>query len=427
MCRRPIVAVLILMAASTAIAADDFYEQQLRAAKADYQANRLAQATDELRIAAFGFLDRPALLQEALARLAVAQETLGRTEERSKAIERFLMVEQRFASYHPLALEAPIRSAFEKLLSDTVPHATLVAMPGLASIANFEIRKVAELPENKRIAAYEAGAQRESKNIEWRLALAREYAAKDDQAQVIRWGTRALELDSKNQEARALVAHARASRREYREALVLITDADLKARPDLYADQTVSLANLGRYKEAQAAFASVPDRLKRRPDVQKAAELISKNTVVTKPAAKSEPVPPKPAPVVVASAPPDPVAPDATEVLDLTHRLIHDGRVDEAFSRLRAAVDSEPDNRSLRLALLEAAVLSKDWQTAASQVPKVTPLAAGEELWMFYSSVALYETGQKQQARPLMERARSHMVPSPIVNYYLKAILGQTG
>ena len=46
---------------------------------------------------------------------------------------------------------------------------------------------------------------------------------------------------------------------------------------------------------------------------------------------------------------------------------------------------------------------------------------------MFYSSLALYETGQKQEARPLMERARGHMVPSPIVNYYLKAILGETG
>ena len=94
---------------------------------------------------------------------------------------------------------------------------------------------------------------------------------------------------------------------------------------------------------------------------------------------------------------------------------------------MRAAVQSEPGNRSLRLGLLEAAVLSKDWQTAASQIPKVTPLAAGEELYMFYSSVALYETGQKQEARPLMERTRRQMVPSPIVNYHLKAILGETG
>src|SRR5213592_4428715 len=169
MCRRPIVALLLIMAVSPAIAADDFYEQQLRAAKSDYQANRLAQATDELRIAAFGFLDRPALLQEALARLAVAQETMGQTEERSKTIERFLVVEQRFASYHPNALEPAIRSSFEKILSDTIPHATLVAIPGLASIANYEIRKVAALPDNKRIAAYEAGAQREPKNIDWRL------------------------------------------------------------------------------------------------------------------------------------------------------------------------------------------------------------------------------------------------------------------
>src|SRR5262249_14259482 len=186
MCRRPIVAVFVLLALP-AFAAEDFYEQQLRAAKSDIQANRLAQATDELRIAAFGFLDRPPLLQEALARLAVVQDTLGQNEERNHTIERFMMVEQHFAAYNAVQIEPAVRSSFERLLSETQSRTALLATPGLAAVANFEIRKVAELPENKRIAAYEAGAQREPKNIEWRLAIAREYAAKDDQGQVARW------------------------------------------------------------------------------------------------------------------------------------------------------------------------------------------------------------------------------------------------
>ena len=44
---------------------DHFYEQQLQTAKSDFQANRIPQAADELRIAAFGFLDKPPLLSEA--------------------------------------------------------------------------------------------------------------------------------------------------------------------------------------------------------------------------------------------------------------------------------------------------------------------------------------------------------------------------
>ena len=429
MARRPLVVLLILAAVSSAFAADDFYEQQLRAAKSDFAANRVAQAADELRIAAFGFLDRPPLLQEALVRLAVAQESLGQTTERSRTIERFMAVEQRFPSYRSVQVEPQIRSTFEKLLSDQVPHATLLAMPGLAPVANYEIRKVAELPENKRVAAYQAGMQREPKNAEGPLAIARESSVKENHGEVIRWGTRALEIDSTNREARALVAHARAARRECREALALITPADIKDRPDLTADQAVCFAQLGRYKEAQTALANVPERLRRRPDVQRAAETVSKNIEASASSAQvSMPIATKPAPPVTAPTTPTPAPrPTAAEVLDVTHRLVRDGKPLEALSRLRPAVEAEPDNRSLRLGLLEAAVLSRDWKTAVSQVPKVMPLATGEELYMFYSSVALYENGQKEEARPLMERARAHMVPSPIVDHYVRRILGETG
>ena len=426
MSRRPIVVLLVALAASSAFAADDFYELQLRAAKRDFVANRLAQAADELRIAAFGFLDRPALLEEALVRLAVAQEALGQKTEQARTIERFLAVEQRFAVYHTVEVEPQIRSAFEKLLSDQVPRATLLAIPGLVPVAKYELRRIAELPADKRISAYEAGAQREPKNIDWPIAVAREYAAKDEHGQVIRWGTRALEIDASNREARALVAHARASKRECREALALITDADLKERPDLTADQAVCFADLSRYKDAQAALANVPERLRRRPDVQRAAEAVTRNVEPSASASK----PQAPLPTKVAASPtrtPTSTPPTAAEVLDVTRRLVRDGKAEEALSRLRAAVQTEPANRALRLGLLEAAVLSKDWQTAVSQVPKVSPLATGEELYMFYSSVALYETGQKDEARPLMERARDHMVPSPIVNHYVKTILGDTG
>src|SRR5207253_6274552 len=69
---RRLFAILIpaLLCVTAAHAADDFYEDQLQNAKTDLAAGRTAQAGDELRIAAFGFLDRPPLLIEALVRLA---------------------------------------------------------------------------------------------------------------------------------------------------------------------------------------------------------------------------------------------------------------------------------------------------------------------------------------------------------------------
>ena len=59
------------------------------------------------------------------------------------------------------------------------------------------------------------------------------------------------------------------------------------------------------------------------------------------------------------------------------------------------------------------------------QVPVVTPLMRGEELYMFYASVALFETGRHDEARLFMQKARPRMVSSPMVDYYLKAILGE--
>src|SRR5437870_10338219 len=85
--------------AAPLLAADDFYEQQLRSGKADYQASRLPQAADELRIAAFGLLQQPPLLSEALIRLAVTQNALGQSAEAGRTIDRFIEVEQRFATY----------------------------------------------------------------------------------------------------------------------------------------------------------------------------------------------------------------------------------------------------------------------------------------------------------------------------------------
>src|SRR5438128_491020 len=213
---------------------DHFYEQQLQTAKSDFQANRIPQAADELRIAAFGFLDKPPLLSEALVRLAVAQSALGR--DTTRTIERFMEVEQRFAPYASLQIESPVKLKFEELLLRSVPRATLAGMPGLSRIANYEIDKLADLPAEKRIAAYQAGMRREPNNPQWSMAL----------------------------------AHAYVERRDCRAALPIVNKlgaAELHQRLELYADQVVCFADAGRFADAQAAFVKLPDALKSRPDV----------------------------------------------------------------------------------------------------------------------------------------------------------------
>lgn len=425
----------VVLTSVPAFAADEFYQEQLRAGKADFQANRIPQATDELRIAAFGLLEQPVLLAETLARLAVAQHALGQNTEAARTIDRFIDVERKFSPYATVELEAAVKTKFEELVMKQVPRQMLASLPGLSRLTNYEFQRIASLPPAKRAAAYEAGAQAEPKNVEWPLALTRDAASRGVHSDVIKWGTKVLELDAANADVKRLIARARVSRRECKEALALITATDLQQQPDLYAEQTVCFAETARWKEAETALANVPQKLKTREDVRRASQQIAKANDAAKraEAARLAAARPSPAPASTSGAarPSAPqtssssAAPKAPEAIDNARRLIREGKYTEAVQRLRPVVVTEPENRTLRLSLLEAAVLARDWRTAATQVPIVTPLTPGEELYMFYASVALYETGRHDEAKLFMEKARPRMVPSPMVDYYVKAVLGQ--
>jgi protein TonB len=118
--RRVVVAPIVLAVASL-LPAQDFYEVQLRAGKAALSAGRPADAADDLRIAAFGFLEKPALLCEALAHLALAQQAAGRTPLADAALARFAEVERAFPACREARLEAAGRAEFEALVRRRLP------------------------------------------------------------------------------------------------------------------------------------------------------------------------------------------------------------------------------------------------------------------------------------------------------------------
>ena len=58
------------------------------------------------------------------------------------------------------------------------------------------------------------------------------------------------------------------------------------------------------------------------------------------------------------------------------------------------------------------------------QVPAAAPFKSGEEASMFYAGAALYESGKHVEARQMMERARPQLPSTPLVDYYLRLVLG---
>ncbi len=295
---------------------DDFYLARLAAGRAEAVAGRHLEATDELRIAVFGFLDQPALLLEGLGRLALSQVAAGRSEAADETLRRLVEVASRFDAWEATEL-------------------------GLAS--------------RSEIAALVAR----------------------------RLGTEA---------ARSLT------------------------RPTPTPVPTV-LAESGRPASNPAVTPT--------PTVRPTSPPGPLPTVTPTPSpTRVAALPPTPAPGRAAEKAPPRETPSPTVVLAESRKLVERGRYVENLRRLVAAVAVDPANRELRKALLEGAVLTKDWGAAVAQLAVIRPFQTGEEPSMFYAAVALEETGAGSEARALIEKALPTLKRTPFIDFYAKKILG---
>jgi hypothetical protein len=112
----------------------DFYQQRLQAGIEAFRAKRLQEAVDELRIAAFGMLEQPTVLLDTLARLALAQQAVGRTADAELTLNRFIEVERKFNSWGKSRLEPELKTQFEALLAKKISPETLLAISSLADL-----------------------------------------------------------------------------------------------------------------------------------------------------------------------------------------------------------------------------------------------------------------------------------------------------
>jgi TonB family protein len=117
----------LALAAAAAVAQEDFSETQLRHGREAFRQRRYAEAIDLFRIAAFGFLDRPARLAEALARQSVAQHEAGRTAEARLALERLLELERKTSATSGIRLEPEVKEIFRALVMQLPPESLLSA------------------------------------------------------------------------------------------------------------------------------------------------------------------------------------------------------------------------------------------------------------------------------------------------------------
>ena len=464
--------------------ADDFYSDRLRAGKDDFRAKHFREAADELRIAAFGFLDDPPMLSESLVRLSLAQAAIQPPADFGPTLTRFLDVERRFGAFGKASIEPELRAEFQTLLAQHVSAQTLSEIPSLASMVETPDQKIAKLAPREQERSLEAEADREPKSAKWPLALCRLALESGDAKMMQKWASRALAIEPENHEALAFRAHAFALRGNCDRAaadLKILSKEDEEKWPMLFADDFVCLAARKDWAGAAEAFLKVPADAASRKDVEAARTKLDKTQAegqaklekaqaedqakveqaqaedqakVKKAQAegqaktekaqaaewsKREKAPPQEAsepekPTEEArrterepESPPPPVdSPPSRTPGDLaeSRKLLLAGKAAEAERQIRGFVAADPRRRDARLALLEAACLAKDWSAASEQIPLIVPFRDGEEPFEFYSAVVFFETGRLAEARRHLERARPKIMETPYTDYYSKKILG---
>ena len=456
------IVLLCALGGASLASAQDFYTERLEAGKTEFREARFTDASDDFRIASFGFLDKPALLSESLVRLALAQSGAKLTDDARATINRFLEIERRFPFYVRANLEPETRAQFQEVLTRLVPEAAIRSVPTLANLVDSPEQKILKLPAKEREGALKAMAAQEPKEPRWPLHLARLAAANSDDREAIRWATLALELSPADPDALALRGHALVSRSDYPKALAdlsALPPARLDREPALAADLFVCEVAVKDWDAAQALEPRLDAALDRK-DVRKARDQLARQMDRTqkeaqkaaqeaqkaaqKEAPKDPPTAPKepekeaerksaaevPPPV---ATPARPTAPPAAEpagsgpvdaVLLESRQLVAAGKAAEAEEKLLPLASANPKRRDVRLALLEVACLARDWRTGVAQVIAVSPFRDGEEPSMFYAAVVMFESGDPGRAKSYLQRALPRIASTPYTQFYAKKIGG---
>lgn len=439
--------VVLIIGAFPASAAD-FYETQLQLGAEAYRTGRLPEAIDYLRIANFGLMDRPPLLLEGIARLALVMDAAGRKDDLLKTLDRFVAVERQFPTWADVEVEPDLRRRFEQLLRENVSSETLKGITALSSGTSSD-EDVSAMSSSKRKSHYDAKAKGDPDNARWLLLKAKEEASSGAHRAALRSLDAALAIDNGLVEARVLKLDVLTARKEWSEAAAELRLLPINAwvdYPRVNANAFVIYTKANDFESADRLYDRIPAESAARPDVAEAmaafrlreASRLEEQAMADVPdnGEAGDPVVPPASPVrgpeepVAArmsaprgsfTKPADPVA----EALRTSTRLIGEGRTADAQLVLRDAIRAAPGSRELRLAMLEASCLGRDWRTGVSQLLLIEPFSAGEEKYMFYGAVVYFESQRRDEATELMRSALPKLARSPFVDHYARLLLGE--
>ncbi|HLE59946.1 MAG TPA: tetratricopeptide repeat protein [Thermoanaerobaculaceae bacterium] len=494
----PAIAALLVTVLVTvsARAADPFYLRLLRQGTDAFNRHDYQTAARELRIACFGLLDEPQLLADGLTRLALAQGATGDDAGFRETFQRLSEVEERFQGYSRADISKDVRAAFEQLVVQAIPPATLSENAAFARLVPSRQDNVSKLPPAQRRKELARLIKAEPREVRWRLMLADLELAEGNPREAYAAADGALKLSPGKTEALKLRGLALATDKKWSQA-----EGDLKACGFASSDSKVAgalltcLVELKRWQEANDFAAQLPpdvakDRTVQQLTVSAAVGLTASQpagaptparavpggakpgekpgtgvTVATgvvaagaaqtptaKPAGK--PTPPAVATRVVAGGSPQPSATKPTGKpamgtasaggqaqkspakgplstaekadLDRAWDLAKAGNLDAAFALARKVADARPDLAEPQYVAAEIAYRTSRWRDAVAYFRRGGDPGDSQPLLVFYSAVALYETGDRAGAAAALKRCLPNIRRTPFVEEYAKKVLGDS-
>ncbi len=452
-----------LLLAAAVHAADPFYTRLLREGTDAYNRKEYVTAVQKLRVACFGFLDDPEVLADGLTRLALAQAASGDAKGFAETFERIADVEDRFKGYTRASTPPDVRAAFEKLVLQFIPRATLAERPAFARLIAPPADRAAKGTPAPRRKEPERQARAEPQGAAESLTAGELALSQGDAKGALAAAEKALAMEPRNREALRLRGLALAADRRWQPAL-----DDLTVSGSLGTDRAAteaglrSLVELARFEDASALYGGLTRDLAADPAIQRLGRVaavgveqarstptpVPPPTVApsrppqptppatatpSPPATPSPTPPPTPAPSPTATVPGrTPTAkaaarkptPEEQAELDAIRALVSASRFDEALERARSLADIQRDLVEAQFLAGEVAYRTRRWSESVSYFRRGGDPGDGRPMLLFYNAVSLYETGDRKAASPLLQRSLPNIKRTPFVDGYVLKILG---
>lgn len=421
-------------------AVDPFYDNLLAEGRLDFARGDFNEASRLFRIACFGMLDEPDRLADCRVRLALSEAELGRREEFEETFRRILDLERRFDAYTRAEIPAEVRSEFEGHVERWVPEEMLRDVPAFEPLLRQRtLDRIARLPPAQRRIEVEQLAASEPTEPRWPLELARMEVADRSWLTAQEWAQRALDLAPGDDEALCLRGRAAAIGARCSEALAdLAHCSDPPSDQRLAEDRLSCHLALGDLDGAERFIASLPPEMQETRSIRKVGKGIAKaREQAAREAARSaaadgaddEPVA---APAAEGTFPSQDGDEDmsSAELRRLRATLLAAtdyATLTQLYRRAEELAQASPDWIAAQRLAGEAAYRTSQWERSVhflrrSRLDTESPPALG-----FYLAVALYESGERDEAARVLRQVLPRLEGSPLVRSYRDRILGEGG